>query len=100
MSLWLACLIQIILSHYGNKNLLFLSERAILASIDAITVAYIPQSIFSVLTFHMFDMFHQTPSMQAHTLKLETSQLTHKVDAEGRRSKESILAKLKLKQAL
>lgn len=78
-------------------KMLFLSEPAILlASNDATTVAYIPQSIFSVLTF--LDMFHQTPS--THTLKLDTSQLTHKVDAEGRRSKESILAKLKLKQAL
>lgn len=79
-------------------KMLFLSEPAILASNDATTVAYIPQSIFSVLTF--LDMFHQTPSIPAHTLKLDTSQLTHKVDAEGRRSKESILAKLTLKQAL
>lgn len=52
-----------------------LSEPAILASNDAITVAYIPQSIcFSVLTFHIFDMFHQnTKHIGTHTLKLETS---------------------------
>lgn len=46
-------------------KMLFLSEPAILASNDATTVAYIPQSIFSVLTF--LDMFHQTPSIPAHT---------------------------------